>query len=381
MGALRASGAHLAGLLGWMLSSPGLVRWGGVAAVATGGLGLAEGAVSLLVQVYNPYQVLYGLYDLPYFVAEPLKSFLTPAALLGVYALLADKGVTLRRLALSGAVLALATGIVPPAYIVREWVRYGDQVLWLGLLDSTVRAMFYLWFWGPPVAVILSGLAALRARGLGWARFVVLPVGAIGLPPTGLLLFRWYLNTNSVPGDESVWSQVVLELPTILTGAGWLLAGVMLYGALPRERRRLERERRRLEEENLSKARRLYERAFAGRDLSVVDGLLDPDFSDLVHKRSGARSFKRSIAGLHASFPDLEVSIEEQRACGETVETRVLFSGTDRGGVLWYPPTGARASFSAVFRDRFRSGRLLEHAGEVDMDALRHQLGLPQEDA
>ena len=58
--------------------------------------------------------------------------------------------------------------------------------------------------------------------------------------------------------------------------------------------------------------------------------------------------------------------------------TRWRMSGTDRGGVLWYPPTGRRAFFTGFFTDRFSAGRLVEHDGTSDTDAMLWQLGLPR---
>jgi predicted ester cyclase len=47
----------------------------------------------------------------------------------------------------------------------------------------------------------------------------------------------------------------------------------------------------------------------------------------------GPEEFKQTIS-------DLRRTVEEQTAEDDTVTTRCIFSGTDRGGVLWYPPTG-----------------------------------------
>ncbi len=88
---------------------------------------------------------------------------------------------------------------------------------------------------------------------------------------------------------------------------------------------------------------------------------------------------ERAFSVLRRSYPDLAVSVEGQEAEGEPVKTRLLLSGTDEGGVMWYPPTGRRASFPAVFTDRFRGGLLVEHAGEADTEGLLRQLGRPLE--
>jgi len=42
---------------------------------------------------------------------------------------------------------------------------------------------------------------------------------------------------------------------------------------------------------------------------------------------------------------------------------------------MWYPPTGRRVTFTAVFEDRFGGGRLVEHGGSTDTKGLLRQLG------
>jgi len=87
---------------------------------------------------------------------------------------------------------------------------------------------------------------------------------------------------------------------------------------------------------------------------------------------------ERVFSALWGSYPDLVVSVEDQRAEDDLVKTRVVLSGTDTGGVLWYPPTGRRATFAAEFVDRFSDGRLVEHSGEADTEGLLRQLGLTE---
>ena len=86
---------------------------------------------------------------------------------------------------------------------------------------------------------------------------------------------------------------------------------------------------------------------------------------------------ERVFSALRKSYPDLAVSVEGQEADGDTVRTRLALSGTDEGGVMWYPPTGRRVGFSATFSDRFEGGLLVEHEGEADTEGLLRQLGHP----
>lgn len=133
-------------------------------------------------------------------------------------------------------------------------------------------------------------------------------------------------------------------------------------------------------EENRRKARRLYEEAFGTGDFLVIDEVVAEEFFDHFGRRRGQEALERAITSLRRTFPDLRVSVEEQSAEGDTVTTRCNLRGTDRGGVLWYPPTGNRATFAATYTDRFSGGVLVEHRGESDTAGLLEQLGLPPSD-
>jgi predicted ester cyclase len=132
------------------------------------------------------------------------------------------------------------------------------------------------------------------------------------------------------------------------------------------------------EKENLAAAHRLYVEGLGRGETSVVDELVSEDLRDLKRGSRGRLAMKRVISDLRRSYPDLAVSIEGQEADDDLVRTRVVLSGTDMGGVLWYPPTGRRATFSAEFVDRFSDGRLVEHSGEADTGGLLRQLGLAE---
>ena len=120
----------------------------------------------------------------------------------------------------------------------------------------------------------------------------------------------------------------------------------------------------------------MYEEALGAGDDSIIDELVSENFRDTTSGARGRLGMGRLIGDLRASYPDLEVSVEDQEAEGNLVRTRLMLSGTDRGrGVMWYPPTGRRVRFVAGFSDRFRDGKLVEHAGEANTEGILRQLG------
>lgn len=231
--------------------------------------------------------------------------------------------------------------------------------------------------WGRPVLTIFFGVALLW---IGRWLLASLPL-LLGALETLLLVVPLVHLAGSLGNAE--WLVLLFGAPGSGTGlaedAVWVLLGVVIFRSGQRlERTKLEERRQEVAEENRRKTRRLYEEAFGVGDLSVVDELVAEDFFDRRHDRHGREEFRRTIAGLRRTFPDLGVSVEEQTSGDDAVETRCVFSGTDRGGVLWYPPTNRRAVFTGTYVDRFFDGMLMvEHGGETDMGRLMEQLGLP----
>ena len=173
------------------------------------------------------------------------------------------------------------------------------------------------------------------------------------------------------------------EVTGPLEEIGWaiVLILVLLWAVRRFRRSKPGEERPAVAEENRRKACRLYEEAFGAGDFSVIDEVVSEGFFDHLGQRRGPEGFKRSVASLRRTFPDLRVSVEEQSAQGDTVTTRCTLRGMDRGGVLWYPPTDKRAAFAATYTDRFSGGRLVEHRGRSDTAGLLEQLGLPSHGA
>jgi len=228
--------------------------------------------------------------------------------------------------------------------------------------------------------IALCGVAAFWARRLGRPRFMFLAVGVLDSPLLDWLvsaIVRRSIGPPVVPYADTRWMEVSLQVPVVLTSVGWILVGRLLHGARDRENEIIAAEHHALSEENRSRARRLYQEAWGSGALDVVDELVAENVLDHEHDRYGREGFKKTVVDLHRTFPDLTLSIEEQTAEGDTVTTRCVLSGTDNGGVLWYPSTGRYTIFTGTYTDRFSDGRLVEHRGGVDMADLLGQLGIP----
>ena len=300
----------------------------------------------------------------------PVGGLLAALSLLGVAHMLGRRS----WVAWVGAVALLLWVAASLAFVLYSSLRPPEPSL-TGAPPLAYLILVHASFWLGSVAVLSLALGAFfvaHKRRLG----VVLLV----LSVPGMLLVPLYVLPVGVDISLSEITALIgpLSLPAVGVGMPeavlWVSLGILLLGEA--RLRALSKLSQSITRENEKKARRLYEEGLGRGDLTVVDALVSEDFRDLKRGSRGKLGMERLITDLWASYPDLSVSLEDQEAEGDLVRTRLLLSGTDRGsGVMWFPPTGRSVCFKAEFVDRFRGGKLVEHAGEADTEELLRQLG------
>jgi steroid delta-isomerase-like uncharacterized protein len=132
-------------------------------------------------------------------------------------------------------------------------------------------------------------------------------------------------------------------------------------------------------EENKAVVRRFVEEVFNQGNLAAVDRFLAAEYRDanaLPGQEPGREGAKRAFDLYQEVFPDLQYTIEEMIAEGDTVVTRVTFRGTHRGAFLGIPPTNRQVSVPAVHITRLVEGTIREHWSLMDDLGLMQQLGV-----
>ena len=305
--------------------------------------------------------------------APPAGSILATLSLFGVCWPLRRESWTVR----AAGVLLLLWLVASLSFILFSALWIPEQIPASGKLPIAAFLLLQTSLWSGPAAALLLALSALLTEGKRQLGAVLLSLGILGQP----FVFAF----DALPGEV-----FYLAASTVLW-LGWPAGSINLPEAalfivlgalLLREARSrvLGTLWKSIAQENGEKVRRLYEEGFGRGSLSVVEDIVSEDFRDLRHGERGKQGMERILRTLRESFPDLRVSVEEQEADYDLVRTRLKFSGTDRGGVLWFRPTGRHATFSAHFEDRFRGGELVEHDGNTDTEGLLRQLGHAQEE-
>ena len=87
-------------------------------------------------------------------------------------------------------------------------------------------------------------------------------------------------------------------------------------------------------------------------------------------------SYKDFVSVFFAAFPDLQSTIHEQIAEGDSVVTRVTWSGTHTGEFMGLPATGNQVDLEVIRIDRVTDGKIAESRAVFDSGAMMRQLGI-----
>ncbi len=123
-------------------------------------------------------------------------------------------------------------------------------------------------------------------------------------------------------------------------------------------------------EENKRLVRRYYEDVVNTGNVAGLADFIGPDYVEVHEKtrhRIGIEGARQHLLGVRETYPDLQLSVDQQIAEGEWVVTRVTARGTHRGAWLGMKPTGKAVEMTAVNIDRVINGRIVEDGGAANL--------------
>jgi predicted ester cyclase len=111
-------------------------------------------------------------------------------------------------------------------------------------------------------------------------------------------------------------------------------------------------------EENKALLRRLYDLVSPAADLSVVDQLVAPDYTDnSPQPNQGPEALKEFIKQVRACL-DASIEIHQLVAEGSTVVVQATLHGTHQGSLMGEQPTGKEVTLSYVDVAEIVGGRI-----------------------
>jgi predicted ester cyclase len=130
-------------------------------------------------------------------------------------------------------------------------------------------------------------------------------------------------------------------------------------------------------EQNKALVRRYSDEIVNRRNWPILDEFMAPDLEKaLVNAGVLPDRFGRANFGFWYSFPDLQVTIEDDFAEGDKVGVRGYITGTHKGNFEGLAPTGKQVKFTYIALWRVENGKLVEFWAQTDYSGLIKQLGL-----
>lgn len=89
----------------------------------------------------------------------------------------------------------------------------------------------------------------------------------------------------------------------------------------------------------------------------------------------GLYETRESIPALHAAFPDMQTTMEQEVVAGDLITTVVTVRATHQQAFLGIPATGKAVSFMVIGLDHIVDGKIVEHWALPDFFSLLGQIG------
>lgn len=121
---------------------------------------------------------------------------------------------------------------------------------------------------------------------------------------------------------------------------------------------------------NKELVRRYYEQVVSTGNVSRIAEFIASDYAEVhdnVRHQLGLEGARQHVLGVRRTYPDLQLTIEQQIAEGPWVVSCVTMRGTHRGEWLGIAPTGRAVQLTAVNVDRVLDGRIVEHGGAANL--------------
>lgn len=130
-------------------------------------------------------------------------------------------------------------------------------------------------------------------------------------------------------------------------------------------------------EDNKQTIRRYLDQTWNEGRIDEAAAFLDPGYRRHTGPDSpplDAAGQRTRLQSFRTAFPDARLVIEEVIAEGDLVAFRFTLSGTHQGVFQGIQPTGRRVRAAGLDLVRFKDGKLVEHWGGADVNALKTQL-------
>ena len=129
-------------------------------------------------------------------------------------------------------------------------------------------------------------------------------------------------------------------------------------------------------------SRRFFKEVFENRNLAAIDELVATDVVEHdqpppgVEKKPGREGVKAICKAYVDAYNPIGVQIHEQYQDGDTVITRLTYTGTNSGAFAGMPATNKQVTVDSIDITRYSGDKAVEHWSQFDAVGMLTQLGV-----
>lgn len=129
---------------------------------------------------------------------------------------------------------------------------------------------------------------------------------------------------------------------------------------------------------NIRIVREVLDKGFGDGDLDVIDQYVAAEFIEHQDDAQGRgpEALKAIVKGLHESFTEMHLHIQDIVAVGDDVWVRSRAHAVNTRPIMGRPATRKSVEIYVMDQIRVRDGKLVEHWGVADRLTMMRQLDL-----
>lgn len=123
-------------------------------------------------------------------------------------------------------------------------------------------------------------------------------------------------------------------------------------------------------EENKALIRKYIELVVNTGNVDIIGEFISPEYTEVAEGEKyqvGIEGAKEHILGVRRTYPDLELTVEQQIAEGDRVATCITARGTHKGTWLNIKPTNKQVTFTGVNIEKVVNGKIVEYGGAANL--------------
>lgn len=128
-------------------------------------------------------------------------------------------------------------------------------------------------------------------------------------------------------------------------------------------------------EKNKATVRSIFEQALNKRNTELLKELIDDGYKD-ARGRTGHEAYLAVIQPLFAAFPDIQWTIEDIVAEGNTVMLRLIWRGTHKGQFNKYAASGKAIINEGMSVYHLKNGKVTSSTAFPDRLSFFQQIGV-----